>query len=430
MDGIKVPTVPGAYTLKSWKQLATIAPALVSGLAETSIVSILFPAISDSLGLTLTSLGIITGANKALSALCSPAWIWLARRWNRKGVLVVAAGVWGGWAIAAGFSSTFLQLLLLTSILGIGVGGLAPVITEILADLFDDRTRARAVGFMYGLVSLSVSLAGSAIGQLSTIQDGWRAGFWIGGTLNIVAGLMILLLFRDPGLGAAEPLGLQHSRPPGSGQSLGSIARVFRVPSFNIMLVSRLLSGHLVIMAFGTAFLTGSRHFPNNVAALVMAPFGLGYVMGSVGGAFAVDWLQSAWPRGGRVLFLQSAQFAFAIVAWLATQQDWINIETYMLFWLVMGSIQGMNPGVNRPIVMAVIPPELRGWAFVVMITIVEAIGWALYNLAAGWFGERYGLQSVFAVILVGVMAVNGLVLTLLYRTYGTDVDRLQPKHG
>jgi predicted MFS family arabinose efflux permease len=409
-----------------WRHLAVLTAALATDSSESSIVTALFPSIRASLGLSLTDLGILSSSSRVSGALFGPFWVWLARRWSRKAVLVVAAGLWGAWGVAAGFASGFGSLLLFYCVLAAGYAGAPPIITEVLSDLFDDRTRGRAVGTMYGSVSLIGSVVGPLIGQLSGVTDGWRIGFWLVGAINMLAGVLILVLFEDPGLGATEIGPAQPSSARGPGLTWDAAISVFKIPSFNLMLLSRILSGHLVIVAFGVVFLASVRHFPNSVAVLVLAPFGVGYFLGTIGGAFVVDRVHIRNPRTGRVRFLQLAQLGFACVAYFATQFDWGSIGIYMAFWGAMGFLQGVNPGVNRPIVMSVVPPELRAWAFAVMLTIVESIAWGMYNLGAGWFGDRYGLQSVFLVVLVGVMSVNALLLTPLYWTYGPDVDRVQ----
>lgn len=427
VEGQQSHAIEAAPIIKDrWRHLAILTTALATDSSEASVATALFPAIRASLGLSLTDLGILTASNKAAGALFSPFWIWFARRWNRKYVLAISAGLWGIWGIAAGFASGFAMLLLFYCILAAGFAGAQPIITEILSDLFDDRARGRAVGMMYGSVSLIGSVVGPLIGQLSGVPDGWRIGFWVIGCFNMLAGLLVLLAFKDPGLGASEPGGARLAGARGPRLTMQAALSVFRIPTFNLMLLSRFLSGHLLIVAFGVVFLTSVHQFPNRVAALVLGPFGIGYFLGMIGGSFVVDRMNMRYPRTGRVLFLQLAQFGFALVAYFATQFDWGSIQIYLGFWFVMGFLQGVNPGVNRPIVMSVVPPELRGWAFAVMVAIVESIAWGLYNLGAGWFGDRYGLKVVFLVVLVGIMIVNGLVVTLLYRTYGTDMDQVR----
>ena len=426
-DSQPVDATPVRLVKNRWRHLAVLTTALTTDSSEMSVVTALFPAIKASLGLSLTDLGLLSSSSKVAGAVVGPFWVWLARRWNRKAVIVVAAGLWGSWGIAAGFASGFGSLLLFYCVLAAGYAGAPPLITEAISDLFDDRTRGRAVGIMYGSVSLVLSVTGPLIGQLSGFPDGWRIGFWLVGGVNMLAGVLVLVLFEDPGLGATEigPAVPSGQRAPRL--TWDAAMSVFRIPSFNLMLLSRLLSGHLTIGAFGVVFLVAVRHFPNKVAALVLGPFGVGYFLGTIGGAFVVDRMHLLHPRTGRVLFLQMAQLGFAFVAYFATQFDWGDgIGIYMAFWFAMGFLQGVNPGVNRPIVMSVVSPQLRAWAFMVMLTIIESIAWGMYNLGAGWFGDRYGLQQVFLVVLSVVMVVNALAITLLYWTYGPDVDRVQ----
>jgi len=115
----------------------------------------------------------------------------------------------------------------------------------------------------------------------------------------------------------------------------------------------------------------------------------------------------------------------FAVVAFFGTQFAYTGIGVYALIWGLMGVAQGMNPGVNRPIIMAITLPELRGQAFAIMITIFEAIGWALFSIGAGYLANALGLQTVFLWVLVILMLVNAAVLGILYRTYPRDVRRV-----
>jgi predicted MFS family arabinose efflux permease len=379
----------------------------------------LFPTIKASLGLTLTDLGLLTAGNKIAGAVFGPCWVWLARRWGRKAILVVSSGLWGLWSIAAGFSTSFPMLLAMYCVFAAGVAGAHIIVTEVLSDLFDDKSRGRAVGYMYGGLQVLVSVAGPLLGQLSGVPDGWRIAFWLAGGFNLLCGLLIAVIFHDPGVGASE------NRPVVNSREKKTTLSIFRIPTFSLMLLSRLLSGHLLMISFGVVYLTEVYKFPNNVAALVLFPFGIGYVTGAFGGAALADYVHAKWPNTGRIAFLQLAQVLFAGAAYVGTQFEWGSIAIYGGFWCLMGLLQGVNPGVNRPIVMSVIRPELRGVAFAVLISIVESIAWAAYGLSAGWLRDLFGLKAVFLVILVGFMLLNGLAITPLYWTYSRDVKRM-----
>ncbi len=190
------------------------------------------------------------------------------------------------------------------------------------------------------------------------------------------------------------------------------------------MLLSRLLSGHLLLQSFGVIYLVTVFHYTLPQAALIFGPAQIGYVLGSLLGGIFLDQASKASPRYGRVLMLQLAQFFFAVVAFFGTQFNW-GVAIFIAFFFAMFFLQGVNPGINRPIVYAVVPPALRGAAFAVMLSIVESIGWAIYNLLAGFLGQKFGLQPVFLAALIGVMLVNVAVIFVLYRTYWPDVQNL-----
>jgi hypothetical protein len=77
-------------------------------------------------------------------------------------------------------------------------------------------------------------------------------------------------------------------------------------------------------------------------------------------------------------------------------------------------------------VVTAVVPPELRGAAFAVFVSIVESAGFALYTLLGGSLAEEIGLQVVFLWLVVGLMTLNGAFLGLVYRPYARDAINLQ----
>ncbi|MFD4943170.1 MFS transporter [Streptomyces sp. NPDC058409] len=420
---------PSAEVGGRWGKLSLLSGTLVVDQTESSLVGGLFPVIRQSLGLSLGALGVLTAAGKIVGVFTGPFWVWAARRWSRKGVLVLATGLWGVWGIAAGFSQNFAQLLIFYTILAAGYAAAQPVVSEIVADLFDSSSRGRAISYLYGAVALAAAVLGPLKGQLADVEEGWRWGLWGIGAFNILLGIAIWLWFRDPGLGAAEPqlADLSHeTREAYAKLTWGRAVSLLRIPSFAILLGSRLLSGHLIVGTFGVVFLVDVYGFSTSVASVVLLPIGVGFLLGNVLGGFAGDWAAGRSPRYGLVGVLQAAQVGFAIVAYVGTQFHYQSIGLFCVFFGLMGLMQGVNPGINRPMVMAVAPPELRAMAFAIYVSVVEAIAFAAFGLGAGLLGDAIGLKAVFLWILVVLMLANGAFLTLLYRPYARDAARAQ----
>jgi MFS family permease len=424
---IVFPEAPAAPVKRRWLSNLILTFTLFADANESGIVSTLFALIRLDLGLGLGALGILTALAKLIAAIFGPLWVLLARRVNRKLVLVVATTVFGLLTIAIGFSQNFTQFLILFVIATIGTVAALPIITEIVGDLFPDRLRGSATGMMFGVLGLMGAITTPLLGQLANIPHGWRAGYYIVGAVMGIAGLLTLIAVHDPGRGATESV---RTRPAEQAPHLpaltwGDVRQLFRIPSYVLMLVSRLLSGHLLLQSFGVIYLVTVFHYTLPQAALILGPALIGYVLGNFLGGIFTDQASKAIPRYGRVLMLQLAQFCFAVVAFFGTQFNW-GVAIFIVFFFAMFFLQGVNPGINRPIVYAVVPPALRGAAFAVMLSIVESIGWAIYNLLAGFLGQQFGLQPVFLAVLVGVMLVNAAVIFLLYRTYWPDVQKVQ----
>ncbi|MET1006094.1 MAG: MFS transporter [Propionibacteriaceae bacterium] len=410
-----------------WRNLATLTGVTVVDSTEASMITNLFPSIAATLRLNNEALGLLAASGKVISLPFGIGWVWLAARTSRKVALVAAATSGGVFGIMAGFAETFLFLLVANTLMSACVIGAGPIANAVIADSFDDDNRSRAVGTFYGVSSLLTAFFGPATAQLSGLTDGWRYGMWVMGTLCILTGIAVIALFREPLVGAAEaqladlPPDQHGARPV----TWSSVLGLFRIPTFSVMMVSRLLSGHLLITVFGVQFLVTERGFSNAVAAAVLLPYGIGYFIGALTGGWVVAVLDRVLPYHGRVALLQVGQVLFAVAAYFCTQFVYDGIVVYAGFCVLMGAMQALNPVANRPMIMSVVLPELRGQAFAIFLTIFDTIGWGVFALVAGVLADEIGVQTVFFWGLVVLMLVNAVWITLFYLTYPRDAARV-----
>jgi len=428
---ITAPEASGANSVivpKRWRRLAAVVTPLWADNNEASILSTLAPVIIAAISLPLAAVGVLTSIAKFVSIVFGPIWAFVARKTNRKMTFVVSTAMTGILTALTGLAQDYTHIIIFYGLSAVFIAAALPIVSEITTDLFDEKSRGRASGYTWGAISLLGSIAGPLIGQLANVEDGWRYGFFIWGGLTFVTALILLFFFKDPGLGASEPtttMMTAEQRAENERITFAKVRQMFAIPTFTLMLIQRLLSGHLLIASFGIVFLVQQYGFNTAVAAIVTLPFGIGYLIGTFGGGLATDALQRRFPRAGRIGVLQFAQLGFGVVALIATQFDWGSIGIFAAFWAVMGFMQGLNPGVNRPIVAAVVPPELRGAAFALMLSVFEGLAYALFNLIAGFLAEAIGLKQVMFWIPGVLMLVNAAFVTLLYRTYPRDVERL-----
>ncbi|WP_433655071.1 MFS transporter [Nocardia sp. CA-128927] len=407
-----------------WRKLALVVAPLWADNNESSVLSTLAPVIVQAVAAPAAAVGYLTSIGKFISIVFGPLWAWVARRTNRKIAFAVASGLAGIATAATGLAQSYTQLIVLYGVSAVFIAAALPIASEITADLFDDAARGRANGYTWGAISLLGSVLGPVIGQLSRVPDGWRYGFFAWGAVTVLTAVLLAVFFTDPAVGASEIATPTARQAEDSRITWTKVRQMLRIPTFVLMLIQRLISGHLLIMSFGIVFLVHTYGFTTAVASIVTLPFGIGYLLGTFGGSLATDFLQSRLPRIGRIIVLQFAQLGFGVVAVVGTQHDWGGIEVFAGFWAVLGFMQGLNPGVNRPIVAAVVPPEMRGAAFALLLSVFEALAYALFNLAAGLLTDVIGLRGVMLWIPGILMLVNAAFCTLLYRTYPRDVER------
>ncbi|MEV5205098.1 MFS transporter [Streptomyces sp. NPDC053720] len=411
----------------SWRQVSLFGGLLSVDNGESSVVSVLFPALRTALGLPLAALGALTSVSKLVAVFLGPIWVLVAQRYSRKTVLAVCSGLWGVWTMACGLAQNYVQLLILFTIAAAGVAGGGPLANGLLADLFDDGTRGRASAFLYALAAIGVGVSGPLLGQLADTEDGWRYGFFAAGALQVVAGILVLLFLRDPGVGAAEPQLGAGARPSVRERDLtwARVRELLRNRTLLVICGQRLFTGQFVLLAFGVTFLVEERGLSNAAASTITLPVAVAYIAGTLLGGVITDRLHRRNPRTGRIRVMQCVLFAYVAMAAVTTQITWSSQSAYFLLFALIAAVQSALPGINRPLTMAAVLPELRSAAFALMLS-VEAAGWAVTTLCVGFVGDAFGLQTAFLWFVVVLTLIGALLITLLYRTYPRDAAAVQ----
>ncbi|MEV6072402.1 MFS transporter [Nocardia sp. NPDC052001] len=405
-----------------WRQLALLSGLISMDNSEGAVASTLFPVVRVALGLPLSALGLMVAVHKIIQMIFGPVWVLVAARIGRKRVLVVCCGLWGVWTAAAGLSQNFAQLLVLYGIAALGFAAGGPLINGILADLFDDSSRGRAAGLLYGGFAVLSAVIGPLLGQLSRIPDGWRYGFFASGGLTVVFGLLVWRYFEDPRVGAADGA---RTSTDSNGLRWSQIRELLGSKTLQLIIGQRLMASQLALTSFGVVFLVDERGFSNASATMIL-PFAMvSYVLGTVVGGFVVDRVQQRFPGVGRLAVWQASTLGWGFVAALCTQVAWPSIWIYAIWFAILGLLQGFIPGCNRPVLMSVTRPELRSGAFALMIG-AESAGWAVLTLIIGYVGDRIGLQGAFLYLVVLLTIVNGLYMSAMYRPFLRESARVR----
>jgi EmrB/QacA subfamily drug resistance transporter len=168
--------------------VAGIMLAMFLSALEQTIVAPALPAIGRSLGDVDHLSWVITAYLLALTAT-TPLFGKLSDIYGRRGVLMLAIGIFVAGSIACALAPTLWMLVLSRGLQGVGGGGLLPIAQTIIADLLSPRERPVVQG-RTSIMFMSASILGPVLGGLLTDHLHWSFIFWINVPLGAVAFVM------------------------------------------------------------------------------------------------------------------------------------------------------------------------------------------------------------------------------------------------
>lgn len=134
----------------------------------------------------------------------------LIQRFNRRNLLAGACIIWSLSSVLSGLTSSFAVIFLMRFILGLFVSATEPVGFALLGDYFPIAMRTTA----NSLVSTATYIGGaSSVQYLITTQAfGWRAAYLISGVFGLIAGIISLLVIKDPKKGLQKEIEQEQSQ--------------------------------------------------------------------------------------------------------------------------------------------------------------------------------------------------------------------------
>ena len=168
-----------------WLIVALLAAVLFLNYVDRGTLPTAAPLIQDELGLSAKQLGVLLSAFFWSYALLQIPVGWLAERIGAPRVLACGLTLWACATMLVGFAHTFTTLLLLRVLLGIGESAGFPCVSKLLATVVP----AHRLGSANGVVAFAYLFGpavGTALGGLIMAHYGWRAAFWVFGSLSLL----------------------------------------------------------------------------------------------------------------------------------------------------------------------------------------------------------------------------------------------------
>lgn len=229
--------------------LSVVLVPLFMSLLSVSIVNVVLPSISDSIGASTSALQwVLSGYTLAFGVLLVPGGR-AGDVFGRGRLFVIGVIVFGVGALAAGLSPDPVTLNIARVLMGFGSGLLNPQTVGLIQQYFQGAARGRAFGMFGSVVGVSVAVGpvlGGALIALAGREWGWRLAFLV--NVPIAAAAVLLAFLRFPASawhGTAESSSASSPQPDSADSEPEGQAAKRRVdldPVGNILLALSILA--------------------------------------------------------------------------------------------------------------------------------------------------------------------------------------------
>ncbi|MGE5892432.1 MAG: MFS transporter [bacterium] len=177
-------------------------------------LGMLLPSMASTLRLSYAEIGFISTGNflgYLIAVFVSGFW---AIRLGARGLIFIALVIIGVSMALISRAESFISVLTLYTITGMGSGAANVPMMGLVSSWFDSKMRGRAAGFIVIGSGFAIILSGKLIPAINTIKgpEGWRTNWMVlAGVVMIVALLCLLLLRNKPSELGLHPAGSDTS---------------------------------------------------------------------------------------------------------------------------------------------------------------------------------------------------------------------------
>jgi AAHS family 4-hydroxybenzoate transporter-like MFS transporter len=163
---------------------------------DLMVIGVALPKIADFLHSKPSALGLAISAGQVGPLIGAIVLGMVADRWGRKRTLIVSAIIFGIFTLMTAYITSVGQLALLRFLAGIGLGGTIPNALAFGSEYAPTKKRATLATTMYAGVAVGSITVGFLAAYLLP-NHGWQSLFFLGGTLPIIIGLLLMFLLPE-----------------------------------------------------------------------------------------------------------------------------------------------------------------------------------------------------------------------------------------
>jgi MFS transporter, DHA2 family, multidrug resistance protein len=165
---------------------------------DTTVVNVSLPHIAGSLSASIEETTWALTSYLAANAIILPITGWLANFVGRRRLLLISVAGFTGASVMCGMATTLPLLILWRIIQGMTGGVMQPLSQAIMLEAFPPKDRGKAMAF-FGIGIVAAPVLGPVLGGWLTDNWSWRWVFYINLPIGVVAYLMTRANIWDPG---------------------------------------------------------------------------------------------------------------------------------------------------------------------------------------------------------------------------------------
>ena len=391
-----------------WVVLLLMPVALLNYLDRQMLASMKYSLMNDIPGIgTESNWGFMLGQFKWVYAILSPVGGYVADRYSRRSVVCGSLFVWSAVTWWTGQVTTYDQLLLVRSLMGVSEAFYIPAALALITDYHTGPTRSRAVGLHQIAIYCGVIAGGFGGYVADSPALGWRFALDACGVAGMLYALPLLLLLRDAPKSNAEPAAATATPLRALGELLSNFSFLLLVLYFTLPALAGWVVRDWMPAILKQRFEIGQGRA--GVAATVS------WQVAAIAGALLGGWLADRWMRRherGRI-FVSAIGMCLIVPAIFGVGNAG-TLGIAVGFLIVFGLGWGFFDCNNMPILSQVVRPHLRATGYGLMNFVSISCG----GLADWGFGvlrdRNVPINVIFSVFASA--AVVSVVLILLVR--------------
>ncbi|MBI5110673.1 MAG: MFS transporter [Rhodovulum sp.] len=326
-----------------WRVLAGGFAGYTFDAMDLVLLAMAFQPIMADLGLSRSEAGLLATATLIGVGISSVVMGWYADNYGRRKAMLWSIISFSILTMAIAFTSTWLEILILRFLAGLGLGGLWGVIAAYIAETWPTEQRGRAAAFVMSSFPVGVGLASFLAGKIIPMW-GWRALFLTAGIALIVA---VYVYFFVPESEAWKAQRDARQRGEGKTAEKVSVKEIFAPGLAKNTILATLISAFALTAYWGTT--TWLPTYLVKERGLSVADMGMFMTILSVGMFFGYNvfgWIADfIGKRNALLLSLAGSAVMLAVYAMTENHATllWMGpaYAFFMAFVGLMGSYYG-----------------------------------------------------------------------------------------